>query len=178
MAAGDLEALVAPLPDRLVIARPGSILESLDEGRTWSVATRGLEGIGAPRLAELAAECGEHGETHGLLARALVEQPPVLVRDAAMLDVAGALVKGHAAAMNGGGEPGPLSSALVGATAMLRPGASVLLATGLDLPGMDFAAAERIVPEEVDVEACDRPAEDQHEQEQHQRRAVLGTLMQ
>lgn len=62
-------------------------------------------------------------------------------RDAAMLDVAGALVKGHAAAMNGGGEPGPLSGALVGATAMLRPGASVLLATGLDLPGKDFAAA-------------------------------------
>lgn len=64
-------------------------------------------------------------------------------RDQAMLDVVGALVRGHAAAMETGtdGQTQPLGAALVRATTMLHPGASVLLATGLDLPGDDFAAA-------------------------------------
>lgn len=40
-----------PLPDRVVVTRPGSVLESRDDARTWSVATQGLEGVADARLA-------------------------------------------------------------------------------------------------------------------------------
>lgn len=69
---------------------------------------------------------------------ALVPRP----RERAMLDVAGALVRGHAAALAcPGGSTDPLSAALLHAAAMSRPGGSVVLATGMDLPGADFAIA-------------------------------------
>ena len=71
-------------------------------------------------------------------AEALVPRP----REQAMIEVAGALVQGHAAALEPPGqETEPLSAALLRATVMARPGASVVLATGMDVPGADFAIA-------------------------------------
>lgn len=48
---GRLTDVAAPLPDRVVVSRTGNVLESLDEGRTWAVASRGLEGLQGGRFA-------------------------------------------------------------------------------------------------------------------------------
>lgn len=45
-----LTDVVAPLPGRVVVARSGSLLESLDGGRTWAVMTSGLEGVSGGHL--------------------------------------------------------------------------------------------------------------------------------
>ncbi|MES1943366.1 DNA mismatch repair protein MutS [Salinisphaera sp. PC39] len=45
-----------------------------------------LDGIDSPLLRELAAAMGEHGETRELLERALIEQPPVVLRDGGVID--------------------------------------------------------------------------------------------
>ncbi|NGP52137.1 DNA mismatch repair protein MutS [Thioalkalivibrio sp. XN8] len=80
---GDLERILARVALRS--ARPRD-LAGLREGLGRLPALRAaLAEVGAPRLAELAAECGEHDEIHGLLVRALVEQPPVLVRDGGVI---------------------------------------------------------------------------------------------
>ena len=80
---GDLERILARVALRS--ARPRD-LGGLREGLARLPALQAaLADVSAPRLAELAAECGEHDETHGLLARALVEQPPVLVRDGGVI---------------------------------------------------------------------------------------------
>jgi len=44
-----------------------------------------LVGTHAPRLDTLAAECGEHGATHELLERAVIDNPPVLIRDGGVI---------------------------------------------------------------------------------------------
>lgn len=44
-----------------------------------------LTGAGAPRLVDLAAQCGEHPQTLDHLRRALVDQPPVVIRDGGVI---------------------------------------------------------------------------------------------
>ena len=39
----------------------------------------------APLLQELAATCGEHPQVHQLLLRAIVENPPVVIRDGGVI---------------------------------------------------------------------------------------------
>ncbi|WP_421621285.1 DNA mismatch repair protein MutS [Alkalilimnicola ehrlichii] len=44
-----------------------------------------LTGAGAPRLVDLTAQCGEHPQTLDHLRRALVDQPPVVIRDGGVI---------------------------------------------------------------------------------------------
>ena len=80
---GDLERMLARVALRS--ARPRD-LASLREGLTRLPALRAaVAGARAPRLEELAAECGEHADTHALLERAVIDNPPVLIRDGGVI---------------------------------------------------------------------------------------------
>lgn len=110
----------------------------------WGTRGRLRSVAAAEELARVGWRAVAAGSRVGLLvlrdggAEALVPRP----REQAMLEVAGALVQGHAAALDTPGQgTEPLSAGLLCATAMARPGASVVLATGMDLPGADFAIA-------------------------------------
>ena len=79
----DLERILARVALRS--ARPRD-LAGLREGLGRLPALRALlAGVAAPRLTELADECGEHADTHDMLARAIIEQPPMLVRDGGVI---------------------------------------------------------------------------------------------
>jgi DNA mismatch repair protein MutS len=79
----DLERILARVALRT--ARPRD-LAGLRDGLGRLPALRALlAGIMAPRLAALADECGEHDDTFSLLTRAIIEQPPVLVRDGGVI---------------------------------------------------------------------------------------------
>lgn len=110
----------------------------------WGTRGRLRSVAAAEELARVGWRAVAAGSRVGLLvlrdggAEALVPRP----REQAMLEVTGALVQGHAAALDTPGQgTEPLSAGLLRATAMARPGASVVLATGMDLPGADFAIA-------------------------------------
>ncbi|NGX15256.1 DNA mismatch repair protein MutS [Wenzhouxiangella sp. XN24] len=80
---GDLERILARVALRS--ARPRD-LAGLREGLARLPALRtALAGTHAPRLDTLAAECGEHGDTHELLERAVIDNPPVLIRDGGVI---------------------------------------------------------------------------------------------
>jgi DNA mismatch repair protein MutS len=80
---GDIERMLARVALRS--ARPRD-LAGLREALVRLPALRAaVAGVPAARLAELAAECGEHGATLELLRRAVVEEPPVLVRDGGVI---------------------------------------------------------------------------------------------
>jgi DNA mismatch repair protein MutS len=82
---GDLERMLARVALRS--ARPRD-LTGLREGIARLEALRATvpdELAPAPRLAELVAECGEHDETLEWLARALIDNPPVLIRDGGVI---------------------------------------------------------------------------------------------
>jgi DNA mismatch repair protein MutS len=80
---GDLERMLARVALRS--ARPRD-LTGLREGLARLPALReAVANVPAPRLVELADECGEHGETLGLLERAIIEEPPVLIRDGGVI---------------------------------------------------------------------------------------------
>jgi DNA mismatch repair protein MutS len=80
---GDLERMLARVALRS--ARPRDLV-GLREGLARLPALRAaLAGVAAPRLAELGAECGEHGETLTLLQRAIIDNPPVLIRDGGVI---------------------------------------------------------------------------------------------
>jgi DNA mismatch repair protein MutS len=80
---GDIERMLARVALRS--ARPRD-LAGLREALARLPALRGaVAAVPAPRLAELAAECGEHGETLDLLERAVIDEPPVLVRDGGVI---------------------------------------------------------------------------------------------
>ncbi|NHA16024.1 DNA mismatch repair protein MutS [Thioalkalivibrio sp. XN279] len=79
----DLERILARVALRS--ARPRD-LAGLRDGLGRLPALRALlAGVAAPRLGALADECGEHDDTFGLLVRAVVEQPPMLVRDGGVI---------------------------------------------------------------------------------------------
>jgi DNA mismatch repair protein MutS len=80
---GDIERILARVALRS--ARPrdlAGLREALARLPPLRAATAG---VAAPRLAELAEECGEHGETHELLARAIIADPPALIRDGGVI---------------------------------------------------------------------------------------------
>jgi len=80
---GDIERMLARVALRT--ARPRD-LAGLREALGRLPALRAaVAGVAAPRLGALAAECGEHGETQELLARAVIENPPVLIRDGGVI---------------------------------------------------------------------------------------------
>jgi DNA mismatch repair protein MutS len=80
---GDLERMLARVALRS--ARPRD-LAGLRAGLARLPALRAaLAGAVAPRLAELGAECGEHGDTLALLERAIIAEPPMLIRDGGVI---------------------------------------------------------------------------------------------
>ena len=80
---GDLERILSRIALRS--ARPRD-LSTLRDGLAALPALRAqLSPIDSPRLRDLSAELGEHGESAASLARALVRQPPVLARDGGVI---------------------------------------------------------------------------------------------
>ncbi|WP_245156510.1 DNA mismatch repair protein MutS [Agrilutibacter solisilvae] len=78
-ALGDLERILARVALRS--ARPRDLSTLRDGLGLLPVACGHLAALDSPRLSELTAQLGDHGEHAGLLARALMPQPPVLARD-------------------------------------------------------------------------------------------------
>ncbi len=62
-------------------ARPRDLATLRDALAQLPELKRCIAGVDAPRLAALAAGCGGHAEEQSLLARAVVESPPALIRD-------------------------------------------------------------------------------------------------
>ena len=80
---GDVERILARVALRS--ARPRDLATLRDSlGRLPALQNR-LEPLDAPLLRQLAAEAGIHPEIHALLQRALIENPPVLLRDGGVL---------------------------------------------------------------------------------------------
>ncbi|WP_405236930.1 DNA mismatch repair protein MutS [Lentisalinibacter orientalis] len=80
---GDLERILSRVALRS--ARPRDLRQLGDSlGRLPELA-RLLAGLDAPRLAKLAADAAEHPDTHRLLDAALVENPPMLIRDGGVI---------------------------------------------------------------------------------------------
>ncbi|KFN48551.1 DNA mismatch repair protein MutS [Arenimonas malthae CC-JY-1] len=80
---GDLERILSRVALRS--ARPRD-LSTLRDGLALLPDLRALLApVDSPRLATLAAELGEHAEAAALLARAVVPQPPVLMRDGGVI---------------------------------------------------------------------------------------------
>jgi DNA mismatch repair protein MutS len=82
-AIGDLERILARVA--LGTARPRDLSTLRYALARLPELHQGLDGIDSPLLAELDQELGEHPEIHARLARALIEQPPMLVRDGGVL---------------------------------------------------------------------------------------------
>ena len=76
---GDVERILARIALRS--ARPRDLSTLRDALNLLPTLRELLAPLDSPRLQELAAELGEHGEHAALLARAIVPQPPVLARD-------------------------------------------------------------------------------------------------
>jgi DNA mismatch repair protein MutS len=76
---GDLERILTRVALRS--ARPRDLAQLRDGLARLPDVKRTLHGIEAQRLETLAAECGEHQAERALLEAALVETPPVLLRD-------------------------------------------------------------------------------------------------
>jgi len=84
---GDVERILARVA--LKSARPRDLAALRSALAALPDLRRRVETIGDPRFAELAAALGDHGETHELLARAIVDEPPAVIRDG------GVIARGH-----------------------------------------------------------------------------------
>ena len=80
---GDLERMLARVALRS--ARPRDLAGLRDGLARLPELRAALAGLAASRLETLAGECGEHEETQALLARAIIEQPPLLIRDGGVI---------------------------------------------------------------------------------------------
>ena len=80
---GDLERILARVA--LKSARPRDLAQLRAGLATLPELKRALDAFPAGRLAELNRACGEHSAEHALLKNALVEAPPVLVRDGGVI---------------------------------------------------------------------------------------------
>ncbi|HEX5419724.1 MAG TPA: DNA mismatch repair protein MutS, partial [Gammaproteobacteria bacterium] len=89
---GDVERILTRVALRS--ARPRDLATLRDALAQLPELKRLAAVLGAPKLDELAAACGEHGEEHALLARAIVEAPPALLRDG------GVIAEGHDAELD------------------------------------------------------------------------------
>jgi DNA mismatch repair protein MutS len=79
---GDLERILARVA--LKSARPRDLLQ-LRIGLSQIPALKRLSSTGIERLEQLRDQLGDHAEQEALLAKALVEEPPVLVRDGGVI---------------------------------------------------------------------------------------------
>ncbi len=66
-------------------ARPRDLAQLRDSLGRLPALRDELTALDSPRLTTLASDCGEHGETHDLLTRAIIETPPMLVRDGGVI---------------------------------------------------------------------------------------------
>ena len=89
---GDVERILARIALRS--ARPRDLSTLRDALNLLPRLREALAPLDSPRLRELAAELGEHGEHAALLARALVPQPPLMARDG------GVFAEGHDAELD------------------------------------------------------------------------------
>jgi len=80
---GDLERILTRIGLRS--ARPRDLAQLRDSLARLPELKVVAAPLSADRLQALAERCGEHAAEHGLLARALVEVPPVLLRDGGVL---------------------------------------------------------------------------------------------
>ena len=80
---GDVERILARIA--LKSARPRDLAALRRTLQRVPAMRTALAGLDSPRLAELGELCGDHASTHDLLQRAIVEEPPVLIRDGGVL---------------------------------------------------------------------------------------------
>ncbi|HLS83963.1 MAG TPA: DNA mismatch repair protein MutS, partial [Arenimonas sp.] len=80
---GDVERILARIALRS--ARPRDLSTLRDALAALPALRERLAPLDSPRLQALRAELGEHGDTATLLARAIVPQPPVLMRDGGVI---------------------------------------------------------------------------------------------
>ncbi len=81
---GDLERILTRIALRS--ARPRDLSTLRDGLAALPAIGAQLAPLDSPRLIALAKELGEHGDTAALLARAIIEQPPVLLRDGGVIN--------------------------------------------------------------------------------------------
>jgi DNA mismatch repair protein MutS len=79
----DLERILTRIA--LGSARPRDLSQLRDTLAQLPSLKQTVTALDAPRLAELAARCGGHDAEHALLTRAVVETPPVLIRDGGVI---------------------------------------------------------------------------------------------
>ena len=89
---GDIERILARVA--LGTARPRDLAVLRDSLGQLPALQQRLAGLDDPLLRELAGEIGEHPDTHALLVSAIVENPPVVLRDG------GVLAKGYDAELD------------------------------------------------------------------------------
>jgi DNA mismatch repair protein MutS len=80
---GDLERILTRIALRS--ARPRDLSTLRDGLNALPELRRLLEGLDSPRLAALAAELGNHGDSAALLTESIIEHPPVLQRDGGVI---------------------------------------------------------------------------------------------
>ncbi|MBK5966321.1 DNA mismatch repair protein MutS [Thiocystis minor] len=80
---GDLERILARIA--LGTARPRDLAVLRDSLAVFPALHDLLAGIEDPLLARLDADIGEHPDTHDLLTRAILAQPPMLIRDGGVI---------------------------------------------------------------------------------------------
>jgi DNA mismatch repair protein MutS len=80
---GDVERILARIA--LKSARPRDLAQLRGALERIPLLRSTIQRMDAPRLAELGAHCGDHNPTHTLLQGALVDEPPVLIRDGGVL---------------------------------------------------------------------------------------------
>jgi DNA mismatch repair protein MutS len=84
---GDVERILARVA--LKSARPRDLASLRHALACLPAIAAGLEAVDAERLRELRAAVGEHDDTRSLLAKAIVEEPPAVLRDG------GVIAEGH-----------------------------------------------------------------------------------
>jgi DNA mismatch repair protein MutS len=80
---GDVERILARVALRS--ARPRDLAQLRSALGALPALRASVQGLDSPRLGTLADDCGDHGTTHERLGRALVETPPMLIRDGGVI---------------------------------------------------------------------------------------------
>ncbi|MEJ2061309.1 MAG: DNA mismatch repair protein MutS [Gammaproteobacteria bacterium] len=80
---GDVERILARVA--LKSARPRDLTTLADSLARLPALQNDLAALDSPLLAELGGEIGEHPEVHDLLSRAVIENPPQLIRDGGVI---------------------------------------------------------------------------------------------
>lgn len=89
---GDIERITARIA--LKSARPRDLVVLRNTLAVLPALQGGLAACDSPRLAELAEKIGEHPEIHHTLVRAIVDNPPMLIRDG------GVIARGYSEALD------------------------------------------------------------------------------